>query len=141
MIQIDYTDITTLKNVAKSLIEIAGEKKIWLFYGGMGVGKTTLISAIAKELGSKVNANSPTFAIVNEYPIIDKKNIYHFDFYRINKLEEVVEIGFEDYLSQADAYCLIEWPEIAESILHFYDSFILTLQQNEKGNRLIYVNV
>lgn len=139
--KIDYTDMANLKDVAKTLINYAQEKKIWLFYGDMGVGKTTLISHISKELGSVVEACSPTFAIVNEYPTKKNTSIYHFDFYRISKPEEVVDIGFEDYLNQSDCFCFIEWPEIAEFILTSYDVFILKLQQNEDGNRWINTNV
>ncbi|MGQ9847662.1 MAG: tRNA (adenosine(37)-N6)-threonylcarbamoyltransferase complex ATPase subunit type 1 TsaE [Bacteroidales bacterium] len=139
--QIDYTDIANLKDVAKTLINIAREKKIWLFYGTMGVGKTTLISHISKELGSIIEVSSPTFAIVNEYPTNNNTTIYHFDFYRINKIEEIVDIGFEDYLNQNNCYCFIEWPELAEPILRSYDLFILRLQQNENGNRWINTDV
>ncbi|NMD01510.1 MAG: tRNA (adenosine(37)-N6)-threonylcarbamoyltransferase complex ATPase subunit type 1 TsaE, partial [Bacteroidales bacterium] len=76
MIRIDYTDINNLSHVANRLLELAGKKKIWLFYGEMGVGKTTLISAIVKTLGSTYEANSPTFAIVNEYPAENSNNIF-----------------------------------------------------------------
>lgn len=141
MIRIDYSDLTNLRSVANQLLELAGNKKIWLFYGEMGVGKTTLISEIVKALGSKIEANSPTFAIVNEYTAENQKNIFHFDFYRIKQVQEIVDIGFEDYLNQSEAYCLIEWPEIAEFMLTFYDVFILKLQQNEDGNRWIQINV
>lgn len=141
MMQIDYSNIDNLRKVAKCLIESAGDKKIWLFYGEMGVGKTTLISIIAKELGFEGEANSPTFSIVNEYPLINDTKIFHFDFYRINYLDEVIDIGFEDYLSQENCFCFIEWPEIAESILKEYETVILRLQQNEDGNRQVMVYV
>lgn len=139
--KINYTNIDKLQDVAKKIITLACKKKIWLFYGEMGVGKTTLISHIAKELGSVVEVCSPTFAIVNEYPTKNNTSIYHFDFYRINKFEEIVDIGFEDYLNQNESYCFIEWPEIAEPILSSYDVFILKLQQNEESNRWININV
>jgi tRNA threonylcarbamoyladenosine biosynthesis protein TsaE len=88
--------------------------KTFLFFGEMGVGKTTLIKALVKALGSEDNVSSPTYSLVNEY-LAGDKSIYHFDFFRINDIEEVYDMGFEDYLAQ-DAYILIEWPELIETL-------------------------
>ncbi len=137
---IDYTDLTQLKYVAQKLIEVAQHKKIWAFYGEMGYGKTTLIAEIVKQLDSVMDASSPTFAIINEYPTKNGSSLFHFDFYRLNKFQELIEIGFEDYLNLGK-YCFIEWPEIAKPILDEYDILKIHLKQNENGNRFILVNV
>ena len=81
----------------------------------MGIGKTTLINSIVKELGCKQEASSPTFSIVNEYEIKDGL-VYHFDFYRLNDESEAYDIGFEDYLYSGN-YCFIEWPDKVENLL------------------------
>jgi tRNA threonylcarbamoyladenosine biosynthesis protein TsaE len=98
-----------LKSVAKQLIqEIAAP--IWLFYGEMGAGKTTLIREILLELGVSDNVQSPTFSLVNEYVDAKNKRIFHFDFYRIEDEEEAYDMGIEDYF-YSDSRCLVEWPE------------------------------
>ncbi len=86
----------------------------FLFFGEMGVGKTTLIKSLVKALGSDDVVSSPTYSLVNEYEAKGKL-IFHFDFYRIKSIDEVYDIGFEDYLSQ-DAYIIIEWPEMIEEL-------------------------
>ena len=106
--------INEVEQVAKQLIEHAKTKTL-LFYGGMGVGKTTLIKTIVRILGSDDDVNSPTFSIINEYKLKDEK-IYHFDLYRINNLEDAYNFGIEDYLD-SNHYIFIEWPEKIESIL------------------------
>ena len=103
-----------VEHVAKALITNLSSK-VLLFNGSMGVGKTTLIKAIIKELGSNDDVNSPTFSIVNQYEL-SNDTIYHFDLYRVNDLEEAYNFGIEDYLYDG-YYCLIEWPEIIESLL------------------------
>lgn len=102
-----------VEKVSKHILEKA-ESDTFLFFGEMGVGKTTLVKALVKTLGSYDNVSSPTYSLVNEYETKEKP-IYHFDFYRIKDLEEVYDIGFEDYLSQ-DAYIIIEWPELIEEL-------------------------
>lgn len=102
-----------LEEVSKHITENA-ESNTFLFFGQMGVGKTTLIKALVKALGSEDNVSSPTYSLVNEY-LAENKPIYHFDFYRINSIDEVYDMGFEDYLSQ-DAIMLIEWPELIEPL-------------------------
>lgn len=102
-----------LNEVSQHILENS-TSKTFLFFGEMGVGKTTLIKAMVKVLGSEDNVSSPTYSLVNEYLACDKP-IYHFDFYRINSIEEVYDMGFEDYLSQ-DAFIIIEWPELIESL-------------------------
>lgn len=107
--------------------------KILLFYGQMGVGKTTLIKAIIKALGSSDEVSSPTFSIVNEYELKDDK-IYHFDLYRIKDLDEAYNFGIEDYL-YSNHWILIEWPEIIEIILtDEFDTINLKIMSENKRN-------
>ena len=103
-----------LKEVAKTLIEEAGNSRLFAFYGEMGVGKTTFILEILKVLDVVDKGSSPTYSLVNEYRTGEGKPVYHFDFYRIEDVEEVYDIGYEDYFFSG-SYCFIEWPErIAE---------------------------
>jgi len=105
-----------LPDVAKKLIDLFHDKKVFAFYGKMGAGKTTFIQAICRYLGTEDNITSPTFALINEYKTHEQQSIFHFDFYRIKDLEEVYDLGYEDYL-YSNSYCLIEWPELIESLL------------------------
>ncbi len=128
-------ELNDLEDVAKRLIQNVKTKTL-LFYGDMGVGKTTLIKAIAKVLGSDDEVSSPTFSIVNEYQLQNDK-IYHFDLYRINDLEEAYNFGIEDYFD-SEYWKLIEWPEKIEPMLsdHF-DKINLEL---EASNRILKLN-
>jgi len=108
--------ITALKTVAKNLINTFPEPRIFAFYGKMGAGKTTFIQSVCKALGSDDNVTSPTFALINEYKTDQPLSIFHFDFYRINNIEEAFDLGYEDYFYSGN-YCLIEWPEMIESLL------------------------
>ena len=105
-----------LEFAAKELIAEFKNDRVFAFYGKMGAGKTTFIQAICKELGSEDNVTSPTFALINEYNTEDLESIFHFDFYRIKDIEEAYDLGYEDYL-YSGSYCLIEWPEMIESLL------------------------
>ncbi len=104
-----------LPQIAKLLLEQISSK-IWLFYGSMGCGKTTLIKALVMQLSKIDCANSPSFSIVNEYNDKDNNKIYHFDFYRIKNEEEALDIGIEDYF-YSDNYCFIEWPDKVKNLL------------------------
>ena len=108
--------LNDLEKVAINLLETFPDQRIFAFYGKMGAGKTTFIQALCKSLGSDDVVTSPTFAIINEYKTRKQKSIFHFDFYRIKSLEEVFDLGYEDYLF-GDNYCLIEWPEMIETLL------------------------
>lgn len=101
---------------AKEFAAALGEDRIVAFYGSMGAGKTTFISALCKFFGAEDDVCSPTFTIVNEYRAADGDSIFHFDFYRIDSLKEAVDIGFEEYL-YSGCLCLIEWPEKVEQLL------------------------
>ena len=110
-----HFDLETIDDVAKLLLKNFKTKTV-LFYGDMGVGKTTLISALLKALGGTEKATSPTFSIVNEYKIKDDI-VYHFDFYRIKDKEELFDLGLEEYF-YSDCYCFVEWPEKAAGLLN-----------------------
>jgi len=105
-----------LQSVAEQLIRVHPEARIFAFYGAMGVGKTTFIKALCKVLGVHDTVNSPSFALINQYQTEEDESIFHFDFYRIKKIEEVLDIGYEDYF-YSGSYCLIEWPEKIEHLL------------------------
>lgn len=126
--------LTELNQIAKDVITSATHKTI-LFYGEMGVGKTTLIKEICKELGIKDITHSPTFSLVNEYQTDKGATVYHFDFYRINEEEEAYDMGIEDYLYN-DSWCLIEWPEKIKNLVPL-DAVEVYLTINDAGNRNI----
>ena len=105
-----------LQEVAEAVIESLDGRNVVAFCGAMGAGKTTLISAIMEYLGSEDNVTSPTFALVNQYGTSSGEVVYHFDFYRINRIEEVFDMGYEEYFYSGDL-CLIEWPELIEELL------------------------
>lgn len=105
-----------LYNIAKSLLKWKPEVKIFAFQGKMGAGKTTFIKALGEVLKVEEVVSSPTFSLVNEYTSDDQDPVFHFDFYRINKIEEVYDIGYEEYF-YSDNYCFIEWPELVTELL------------------------
>lgn len=110
-------DLSGLDAAAKQFLAAIGERSLVAFYAPMGAGKTTFITAVCKALGVRNDAvSSPTFAIVNEYRGSANRSIYHFDFYRISKTSEAVDIGFFDYVDSG-SLCLMEWPENIEEIL------------------------
>lgn len=125
-------NIDELNRAAQSLLEFAGDEKIFLFYGDMGAGKTTLIKALCGNLGSAENVTSPTFSIVNEYAYPAGK-IYHFDFYRLKKQDEALDMGYEEYFYSGQ-YCLIEWPEKIAGLIpeHYLRVDIQVLSNNER---------
>ena len=116
MKSLKITSLDNIEEVAKEFINLMGDDTIFAFYGKMGAGKTTFIKALCKALGTADIVNSPTFAIVNEYMREDGDPMYHFDFYRINKLQEAIEIGLYDYLDSG-CLCIMEWPENIEELL------------------------
>jgi tRNA threonylcarbamoyladenosine biosynthesis protein TsaE len=105
-----------LSAAARQLLEYTGDKKIFAFYGAMGAGKTTIIKAVCESLGAIDIVSSPTFTLVNEYKTNSGDSIFHMDFYRIKKLNEVYDFGIEEYLT-GESYCFMEWPELIEEIL------------------------
>lgn len=105
-----------LIHAAKQLIAEFPASRIFALYGLMGAGKTTFIKAVCLELGVMDIVQSPTFSIINEYKTGEGNSIFHFDFYRIKKTEEVFDIGYEEFI-YSGSYCFIEWPELIESML------------------------
>src|SRR5579872_5088871 len=124
--------IDELTITAEKLIQFAGREKIFLFYGDMGAGKTTFIKSLCECLGAKENVTSPTFSIVNEYQG-DTNKIYHFDFYRLKKQDEALDMGYEEYFYSGD-YCFIEWPEKIAGLLpaHYIRVDIQVLSNNQR---------
>jgi tRNA threonylcarbamoyladenosine biosynthesis protein TsaE len=123
--------LAQLEEAALFLIQASGGLKVWIFRGEMGVGKTTLIKAITKQLGVKDIVQSPTFSIVNEYSIMGKDKVFHFDFYRIKNEEEAFDIGVEEYFYSGNN-CLIEWPDKISTLLpDNYFEIAITLTENE----------
>jgi tRNA threonylcarbamoyladenosine biosynthesis protein TsaE len=108
--------VEALTEVSDYLMSLRDAADIIAFYGSMGAGKTTLIKNLCHRMGVTDEVNSPTFAIVNEYATAEGESVYHFDFYRIKKLEEAYDIGFENYFYSGNL-CLIEWPEMIEPLL------------------------
>jgi tRNA threonylcarbamoyladenosine biosynthesis protein TsaE len=130
-----------IQEAAKQFIQNMGDTKVFAFYGKMGAGKTTFIKALCEKLGVEDVITSPTFAIVNEYTSekLSPYSIYHFDFYRIKKIEEVYDMGYEDYF-YGGGICFIEWPELIEDLLP-EDAVKVNIRENEDGTREIEMNI
>src|SRR5574344_2765261 len=115
--EIKIEKLDNIREAAKQFIANIGDSTVFAFYGNMGAGKTTFVKAVCEELGVDDVITSPTFSIVNEYRSEQTGElIYHFDFYRVKKIEEVYDMGFEDYF-YSGALCFIEWPELVEELL------------------------
>ena len=132
-IKIDHLE--HIGEAARQFVSQIGEQRVFAFYGSMGAGKTTFIKAICEALGVEDVITSPTFAIVNEYTAGDGMPVYHFDFYRIKKLEEVYDMGYEDYF-YSGALCFIEWPELMEELLPL-DAVKVRIAENPDGTRTV----
>ena len=135
MITIKIQDIEHIREAAREFIEHIGDRRVFAFYGKMGAGKTTFVKAICEELGVNDVITSPTFAIINEYTSAKDDTIFHFDFYRIKKLEEVYDMGYEDYF-YSGALCFIEWPELIEEILPD-DAVRVSITEQDDGSRIV----
>lgn len=109
-------NLEELPGLASAILEDLPDERIFAFHGKMGAGKTTLIKALCRVLEVQQIVSSPTFALVNEYSTKDDEQIFHFDFYRIKKLEEVYDIGYEEYF-YSDSFCFVEWPEMITELL------------------------
>ena len=139
--EIIIKDIEHIREAAREFIANMGDTRVFAFYGKMGAGKTTFVKAVCEELGVDDVITSPTFAIINEYSLtshllpLTSSTIYHFDFYRIKRLEEVYDMGYEDYF-YSGALCFIEWPELIEEILPD-DALRVSITEQEDGSRLV----
>ena len=114
--EITINSLDTIHAAARQFADSIGTSRVFAFYGKMGAGKTTFVKALCEVLGCADVITSPTFAIVNEYTDGEGSPVYHFDFYRIKKLDEVYDMGYEDYF-YGGAVCFIEWPELIEELL------------------------
>lgn len=140
--EIRIPDIASLPAAAKDFISLMGDQTVYAFHGEMGVGKTTFIRALVEQLGvDPEEANSPSFSIINEYRSdTTAELIYHFDLYRLESVEEALEIGVEDYFDSG-ALCLLEWPERIEPLLPD-DTVIVKIEVNPADNsRHLLINV
>jgi len=130
--------LSNIDDAAHKFLQQTGNCKHFAFYGTMGVGKTTFIKALCKALGVAGTVTSPTFALVNEYNAGKNGKVYHFDFYRINKPEEVFDFGCEEYFASG-AYCFVEWPEKAEIALP-PETCRVEIRELASGNReILYI--
>lgn len=136
--EIRIKSIEEIAVAAKEFVAAMGERKVFAFYGKMGAGKTTFIKAVCEELGVEDVINSPTFAIVNEYVDGQGEPVYHFDFYRIKNLQEVMDLGYEDYV-YSDHVCFMEWPELIENLLPD-DAVKVTIEEEIDGGRVLVVD-
>jgi tRNA threonylcarbamoyladenosine biosynthesis protein TsaE len=129
---LNSTSISQLPAIASEIIKFAANSHIFLFYGDMGAGKTTLIKSLCECLGTTEPVTSPTFSIVNEYIGAGNK-IYHFDFYRLKNQDEALDMGYEEYF-YSDAYCFVEWPEKIPGLLppHYVNVQIKVLDDNSR---------
>ena len=148
--EITIPSLEHIAEAAREFIDAIGDRRVFAFYGSMGAGKTTFIKAVCEELGVKDQVTSPTFAIVNEYTadataaadsslftLRSSLEIYHFDFYRIKRLEEAYDMGCEEYF-YSGSLCFIEWPELIEDLLP-EDTVRVTITQQPDGQRLITI--
>lgn len=135
---LDNITVDKLHETAQHIIAAANTRTLWCFHGDMGAGKTTLIQAICKSLGVTMDVTSPTFSLVNEYQSTSGKTLYHFDFYRIRSIEEVYDIGYEDYFYNNNI-CLIEWPSQIEELLSGEPVLNITIEKVTEDSRRIVV--
>lgn len=128
-------DLSNIQQTAQQFIRLFDRYSVFAFYGNMGAGKTTFIKAICEILGVKESVNSPTFSIINEYEAADGRILYHFDCYRINKLQEAMDLGAEDYF-YSGKICFIEWPEKIEELLPDF-TVKVNIKEVDEGKREI----
>ena len=157
--EIVIEDIQHIHEAARQFIGQIGQHRVFAFYGKMGAGKTTFIKAVCEELGVEDVITSPTFAIVNEYEIpeinlksplgsaaslveefsnLKSQKLYHFDFYRIKRIEEVYDMGYEDYF-YSGSLCFIEWPELVEELLPD-DAVRVSIVEQPDQKRLLVID-
>ena len=129
-------DLSDIDRAAREFLSITGKGRIIAFYAPMGAGKTTFTTAICRALGVQADAvSSPTFAIVNEYRTSDGEPVFHFDFYRISKLSEALDIGFYDYVDSG-CTCIFEWPENIEELVP-EEALRVHIEVQAEGSRIL----
>jgi len=133
---IDCDNLNQLPEVASKIIEFAGDSKIWLFQGDLGAGKTTLIKAIGDQFDVVDQISSPTFSLINEYLTEDDRQIFHFDFYRIESEKEAHNLGLEEYFDSGEL-CLIEWPERIPDLIP--ENYLKISIKFKSDKRIIYL--
>ncbi len=138
MFKAEISSLNEINQVAEKFIEAHPADRLFAFYGKMGSGKTTFIKALCEKLKVIDYVTSPTFALINVYGTENAREIYHFDFYRIKSLEELFDLGYEEYFF-SDQYCFIEWPELIESLLP-PNTVKITITETEPGSRIIESN-
>lgn len=138
--RIEIPSLDSVQEAARLFVAHMGQAKVFAFYGQMGAGKTTFIKAICRQLGVEDVITSPTFALVNEYTAGDGTPVFHFDFYRVKSLEEVYDMGYEDYFYSSRALCLLEWPELVEPLLP-PGTVTVTITAHADGSRTVEMSL
>ncbi|MBL7112363.1 MAG: tRNA (adenosine(37)-N6)-threonylcarbamoyltransferase complex ATPase subunit type 1 TsaE [Bacteroidales bacterium] len=137
MVTFRIENLGEIRKTAKNFLDHFRSNRIFAFYGPLGSGKTTFIKALCEELQAEDNVSSPSFSIVNEYSSKGNGEIYHFDFYRLEKQEEVYDLGYEEYF-YTGKFCFIEWPDIVKDILP-EETIHVRIQPNASSARLLKV--
>jgi tRNA threonylcarbamoyladenosine biosynthesis protein TsaE len=135
MFKAEISSLSEINTVAEKFIEAHPADRLFAFYGKMGSGKTTFIKALCEKLQVIDYVTSPTFALINVYETEQSDEIYHFDFYRIKSLEELFDLGYEEYFF-SDKYCFVEWPELIEPLLPS-NTVRVAIAETENGVRII----
>lgn len=139
MLELKITSLENIEQIAKEFIAKMGDNKLFAFYGEMGVGKTTFIKQLCKQLGVDGEITSPTFSLVNEYHTSEENILFHFDFYRIENPEEALDFGLYEYLDSGNI-CLMEWPEMIEDLLP-EETVKVAITLNNDSSRTIKINL
>ena len=138
MFKAEINSLSEINHVAEKFLEAHPADRLFAFYGKMGSGKTTFIKALCDKLQVVDYVTSPTFALINVYETEQSNDIYHFDFYRIKSLNELYDLGYEEYFF-SDQYCFVEWPELIEPLLP-PQTVKITITETELGSRIIESN-
>jgi tRNA threonylcarbamoyladenosine biosynthesis protein TsaE len=129
--------IEDLNSVAREILNLAPEIRVWLLKGDLGAGKTALIKEICKNLGVDEQVSSPTFSLINEYQDSSENAIFHFDFYRLGNKNQIIDLGFTEYLDSGD-YCFVEWPELIEDLVDRpFGNIQITVKENEERDIIV----